>query len=101
MVVERPRRLSDYVALGAIQELKARGLLVPGDISVVGFDGLSIGAHATPSLTSMQTDREAMGRITVQLLTDSVSNSSRTVQRVTVDVELQARQSTIRRRVAG
>ncbi|ASJ73837.1 LacI family DNA-binding transcriptional regulator [Granulosicoccus antarcticus] len=93
--------VSDIVALGAIQELTARGLSVPGDISVMGFDGLSIGAHASPSLTSMQIDRDAMGRIAMQLLTEYAANPAMTVQRVTVGVALQERQSTSLRKVSS
>lgn len=93
--------VNDLVALGAIQELKARGHSVPGELSVMGFDGLSVGAHASPSLTSMQIDRDAMGRIAVQLLTDFASNPALTVQRVTVGVALQERQSTSQSRNAG
>lgn len=86
--------VNDIVALGVIQELQRRGVSVPGDISVMGFDGLSIGAHSTPSLTSMETDREAMGRIAVQLLADRAEHPERTVQRITLGVDLKIRHST-------
>lgn len=86
--------VNDIVALGAIHELQGRGLSVPGDMSIMGFDGLSIGAHSTPSLTSMETDREAMGRIAIQLLSDCAEHPNRAVQRVTIGVDLKVRQST-------
>ncbi|SNS16850.1 LacI family DNA-binding transcriptional regulator [Tropicimonas sediminicola] len=90
--------VNDIVALGAIQELQARGLSVPGDISIMGFDGLPIGAHSTPALTSMETDREALGRIAIQLLAERAEFPQRAVQRVTVGVHIEDRQSTGPRR---
>ncbi len=90
--------VNDIVAFGAIHELQARGLSVPGDISVMGFDGLPVGAHSTPALTSLETDREALGRIAVELLTKRARHAARAVERVTLGVHLQARQSTAPRR---
>lgn len=86
--------VSDIVALGAIQALKMRGLSVPSDVSVAGFDGLPVGAHATPTLTSMETDREDLARIAIQQLTERAEYPNRGITRVTVGVSLKLRQST-------
>ena len=86
--------VNDIVALGAIHELQMRGLSVPGDISVMGFDGLPIGAHSTPTLTSMETDREALGRIAIRLLFERAEHPGGAVERVTLGVHLETRQST-------
>ena len=86
--------VNDIVALAAIHELETRGLSVPGDISVMGFDGLPIGAHSTPTLTSMETDREALGRIAIRLLSERAEHPGRAVERVTLGVHLETRQST-------
>jgi DNA-binding LacI/PurR family transcriptional regulator len=45
--------MSDHVAMLAMDWLAARGLRVPNDVSVVGFDGVPDGARATPSLTTV------------------------------------------------
>lgn len=86
--------VNDIVAFGAIHALQARGISVPGDMSVMGFDGLPIGAHATPPLTSLQTDREALGRIAIDLLIGRTTHPARAVERVTLGVHLLVRQST-------
>lgn len=86
--------VNDIVALGAIQALKSRGIAVPKDVSVAGFDGLPVGAHATPALTSMETDREGMARIAIRLLTEQGEHPDWTIERVTVGTILKPRQST-------
>lgn len=47
---------SDGIALAAIGQLHDRGLSVPGDISVIGFDDLAIARHTVPQLTTMRQD---------------------------------------------
>ena len=50
----------DSIALGVLEVLQDRGLDVPGEVGVIGFDGLASGAHSNPPLTSVEPDfREA------------------------------------------
>ncbi|MBU2884459.1 LacI family transcriptional regulator [Gilvimarinus agarilyticus] len=96
-VDERPTAffcVNDIVALGTIQALQANGLSVPEDVSVMGFDGLSVGEHASPSLTSMQIDRQEVGRAAIRQLQDRVVFPDRPAQRVSIGVDLLARKST-------
>ncbi|MGD8174769.1 LacI family DNA-binding transcriptional regulator [Marinimicrobium sp. ARAG 43.8] len=86
--------VNDIVALGTMQALQARGLVVPDDVSVMGFDGLSVGAHASPALTSMQINRWEIGRAAIRQMQDRVAFPDRPVQRVSIGVELLARRST-------
>ena len=67
---ERPSAViaaNDLVAFGLISSLGARGISVPGDISVVGFDALALGACANPPLTSVRQPVTEMGRIAINL----------------------------------
>ena len=45
---------SDDMALGALDELKARGIKVPEDVALVGFDNIEIGSYSSPSLTTVE-----------------------------------------------
>lgn len=58
---------NDMVAFGLISALGSRGLSVPNDVSVVGFDGLVLGARSNPPLTSVQQPIAEMGRIAINL----------------------------------
>ncbi len=53
----------DYSAIGGINEIKARGLNIPEDISIVGFDGSDVIANLDPKLTTIVQDTRMMGRI--------------------------------------
>lgn len=57
---------SDLIAIGAMQALQARGLSVPGDIAVVGFDDIPAAAQANPPLTTVAQDTQTAGRLLVR-----------------------------------
>ncbi|MGJ8609560.1 MAG: LacI family DNA-binding transcriptional regulator [Octadecabacter sp.] len=86
--------MNDMVAMGAMQAVQSMGLSVPDDVSIIGFDGLTMGGYATPALTSVQTNRDSLGRIGVKLLAESMTQSPVSVQRVTTGGDLLLRRST-------
>ncbi|MDO5602522.1 MAG: LacI family DNA-binding transcriptional regulator [Oscillospiraceae bacterium] len=57
---------SDHMAIGCIKALWDNGLQVPSDISVIGFDNLSITAYSTPPVTTVNQPRYEMGRFAAQ-----------------------------------
>ncbi|MFI1756721.1 LacI family DNA-binding transcriptional regulator [Streptomyces sp. NPDC020571] len=58
---------NDLIAFAVISELGARGLTVPADLSVIGFDGLDLGAQFNPRLTSVRQPITDLGRIAIEL----------------------------------
>ncbi len=86
--------VADIVALGAVRAAESLGLDVPGDLSVVGFDDLAIGAHSTPPLTTVRIDRRDLARIAVQTLIERIAQGRSAVRRINVGVELVLREST-------
>jgi LacI family transcriptional regulator len=59
---------NDNVAIGAMHAARARGLRIPDDVSIVGFDGISLGAHSRISLTTIAQPSAQMGEQGVELL---------------------------------
>ncbi len=59
---------SDLIASGVIVELTKRGLRVPEDISVIGFDDLPLATQLTPPLTTVRQDRTDLGKSAFLLL---------------------------------
>ena len=57
----------DAMALGALEELERRGVAVPDDVGVVGFDGLGSGAFSHPPLTTLEPDFAEAGRLLVDV----------------------------------
>jgi DNA-binding LacI/PurR family transcriptional regulator len=46
--------VTDLIAIGAMRALADKGIDVPGDVSVVGFDDMPLAAHVSPALTTVQ-----------------------------------------------
>ncbi|MFE0020214.1 LacI family DNA-binding transcriptional regulator [Amycolatopsis sp. NPDC059021] len=65
---------NDVVAIGALRALRARGLRVPGDCAVLGFDGLAIGGLVTPTLTSLHIDTRRLGALAVEQVEAMIAN---------------------------
>ena len=67
---------SDMVAMGVLRALHEHGLAVPGDVSVVGHDGITHAAYTVPPLTTLQTPYEAWCRAALALLRHLIEPSS-------------------------
>jgi alanine racemase len=63
---------SDLMALGAIRAVHARGLSVPGDVSVVGYDDSPLMAFTDPPLTTVRQQITAMSNAAVRALLDEI-----------------------------
>lgn len=59
---------NDVLAAGAIRGAITRGWTVPGDVSVTGWDDLTMSAHFIPSLTTVFQDRQRLGSYSMQRL---------------------------------
>ena len=82
---------NDRVAIGACQAIGARGMSIPADISVIGYDNEDLVAHLTPPLSTVQLPHDEMARIAVSLLADG--GRPLAYQRIKVDCPLVLRQS--------
>ena len=88
---------SDLLALGAIAELHARGLAVPGDVSVIGYDDISVARYMNPALTTVRQPMTEVGAQAVRLLAEELAKPARSTRahrrHQLVDVSLVVRQS--------
>ncbi|PWD51630.1 LacI family transcriptional regulator [Serinibacter arcticus] len=66
---------NDIMAIGVLKTLVRLGVAVPEDVAVIGMDGLEIGRHVTPELTSVSIDKVAVAEATVELLERVLSGS--------------------------
>lgn len=57
---------NDLIAVGAMRAARGRGLRVPDDLAVLGFDGLSLGELVEPALTTLHIDKRRLGRLAVE-----------------------------------
>lgn len=91
---------SDELALGGLRALRERGLRVPEDIALAGFDDIEDGRFATPSLTTVAPDTEQIAERAVQCLTERVFGrpAALPARRIVVPHRLEVRESTAGRR---
>lgn len=88
---------SDVMAFGAIRTVRARGLEVPRDVSVVGFDDSPMTAFTDPPLTTLRKPVDAMGAAAVDALLDEINGNTAHRAEFVVQPELVLRGSTGRR----
>jgi LacI family transcriptional regulator len=62
----------DMTALGALRALKHKGLRVPEDCSVIGFDDVAQAGLSAPALTTVRQPMEAMGSMSVGIMLDAI-----------------------------
>jgi LacI family transcriptional regulator len=73
---------NDNMAVGAVQAALERGLAVPRDLSVVGFDALDASRIVTPALTTVRQPLAEMGRLAVRLLLGVIDEPRNEAMRV-------------------
>lgn len=89
---------NDLLALGLLQELTRRGVRVPDDVALIGYDDISFAAAATVPLSSVRQPREQVGRTAVELLIDEVENKNQhTHRQIVFQPELVVRESSTKR----
>ncbi|WP_042265604.1 LacI family DNA-binding transcriptional regulator [Paraburkholderia heleia] len=82
---------NDAAALAAMRVCLANGLRVPDDIAIIGFDDIAGATHATPPLSTIAVDKEALGRRGVELLLEETPAANE----IRLPVQLVARASTL------
>ncbi|SET10550.1 transcriptional regulator, LacI family [Natronincola peptidivorans] len=83
---------SDIMAIGAAKAILSRGLRIPQDISIIGFDGIDFSEFFHPSITTVKQPGEEMGRKSVEILFDFIKKKKKH-QHVVLKTELLKRES--------
>ena len=84
---------NDLVAAGALDSIEDKGLRVPEDISVVGYDNTFIASLNHLALTTVNQPRRQMGRMAVTAMTERIAGTRSETVRHRLDPELVARQT--------
>ncbi|MFC5006820.1 LacI family DNA-binding transcriptional regulator [Dactylosporangium cerinum] len=88
---------NDLVALGVLQEMTMRGVRVPQDVAIVGYDDIDFAAASAVPLSSMRQPREQLGRAATQLLLEEANEPEQHQHRqVVFRPELVVRESSTR-----
>lgn len=94
--VELPTALfafNDIIALGAMKAMNEKGIKIPEDVSIIGFDDITFSALANPALTTIKVQTVEMGKIAVNRLIDKINNQINLKLKIEVETELIERDS--------
>jgi LacI family transcriptional regulator len=84
---------NDIMALGVMDAVHSRGLRIPDDVSIVGFDDIPQSAVVRPALTTVNQPLEKMGRVATQMLLDLLRQPEKESGRIELPTELVIRDS--------
>ncbi len=85
---------NDISAIGAMKAIREAHLHIPYDISIVGFDDISIASFSIPPLTTIRQPLEEMGRIAAKTVVGQIEEQEEYVQEIAVEPRLIVRGST-------
>jgi len=87
---------NDMTAIGAMRALRAAGMRVPGDVSVVGCDDIAAATWVVPALTTLAQQKSDMGRLAVERLAAALADPDHvaTPQTIRLPMTLLEREST-------
>lgn len=84
---------NDSTALGALNMLRERGITVPQDCSVIGYDDIDTAQHCAPPLSTIAVDKELLGAQGVKLLLERIQSPNMPRLDIRVGVKLVERKS--------
>lgn len=84
---------SDLTAIGAMNAIKSKGLNIPDDISVIGFDDIDQAQHVFPSLTTLRVRKKELGSLAVKRLLERIEHPDLQPVKVILPAELVVRKS--------
>lgn len=85
---------NDLLAIGALRVARERGLAVPTDVAVMGFDGIEEGRYSEPRLTTIAPDKAAIATAAIELVRQLMDHESEPPQDVMVPFTLDIHEST-------
>lgn len=79
----------DFASFGGINAIKEQGLRIPEDISIAGYDGIRIGRHLEPQLTTLRQNTRQIGADAAKSLIDLIEKpKTKVIQQITVAGEV-------------
>ena len=85
---------NDLMAIGVIQSAAAHNLIVPKDLSVVGFDDITLAKYIVPPLTTVKQPLREIGEQALNSMIEIIKNPNKACRTITLSVRLEERQST-------
>lgn len=84
---------NDMMAFGAMRAIKEKGLRIPEDIGLVGYDDIPFSSLISPSLTTIRLKKQELGVESLKLLLSRINVSRKKTKKIMLDVELKIRET--------
>jgi LacI family transcriptional regulator len=84
---------NDLIAIGAMKALQKKGIRIPEDIAIIGFDNLPMTTFISPPLTTIHVPKELIGEIAVKRLIEITNNKKQAPVKIEVSTQLKKRRS--------
>lgn len=84
---------NDMMAFGAMQAIREKGLRIPQDIGLVGYDDIPFSSLMNPTLTTIRLEKQDLGAESVKLLLSRINGRHKKLKKVFLDVELIVRET--------
>ena len=84
---------SDELAIGVMQAARARGLRIPEDLAIVGYDNMEYSAHLSPRLTTIAQSPHTIGSAACRMLVDILNGRQAEENKILIPVKLVIRDS--------
>ncbi|TNC26563.1 LacI family DNA-binding transcriptional regulator [Amycolatopsis alkalitolerans] len=85
---------NDLVALGAVAQLTAMGIAVPGDVSVIGVDDIAMASMSVPPITTIAVPMDRAGRVSIEVMQRLLGGHEGEPALVRLETQLKVRGST-------
>ncbi|TLS36014.1 LacI family DNA-binding transcriptional regulator [Pseudalkalibacillus caeni] len=85
----------DHMAIGAMEAARSRGIHIPEDISIIGYDDIEMSRYVTPKLTTVKQDTDVIGERAGQLLLKQMVQKKKIITEEVIPVQLMVRESCI------
>ncbi|MHC2995661.1 MAG: LacI family DNA-binding transcriptional regulator [Candidatus Atribacteria bacterium] len=84
---------NDMMAFGAMQAIKEKGLRIPEDIALVGYDDIPFSSLINPTLTTIRLKKQDLGLESVKLLLSRINGRHKKMKKIMLDIELIIRET--------
>jgi LacI family transcriptional regulator len=81
------------MAFGVMQAIKEKGLRIPEDIGLVGYDDIPFSSLISPTLTTIRLKKQDLGVESVKLLFSRINGSRKKIKKIMLDIELVIRET--------
>jgi len=85
---------NDHMAIGAMKALKDKGIKLPMEIEIIGYDDIEFAKYVTPSLSTVRVEQYVMGKLAATMLIDLIEGDLKDHHEMTMGFEIIHREST-------